>query len=339
MSEMKYDRSDRLFIEGFEKFFTLSPETITPDEIKNLNNMTIPRGMKNRYLVHTSRSITVTTYIIPVSDGKTVISYFIFDRKMAEKEPLPLVIFFHGGGYIHANMDFYLTYLKYFAERMECAVLLVDYRLAPVYRFPTANEDCYDAVLWALEGIKYWKTDPDRVYFAGDGVGATLAITTTMLLRDRKGPVPEGNILLYPMTDCRLRTQSMETFKETPVLTQRMLSFYIKNYSREPKDSLSPLMSPLLAPDLTRMSPTLIIAAGTDPLLDDAVLYGEKLAESGVKKKVLISENSMHGFLPFKYAKGREEAETAIWQMINGRNVESIEFMKKDIFSALKKKR
>lgn len=159
-----------------------------------------------------------------------------------------------------------------------------------------------------------------------------------MLLRDRKGPVPQGNLLFYPLTDGRLRTQSMETYKDTPVLTQRMLSWYIKNYSRETKDSLSPLMSPLLSNDLTRMPPTLTIAAGIDPLLDDSVLYTDALQTEGGKAKVLICRDSMHSFMLFRHAKERAAAESAVWQMLHGRNVESIELLSPSEFRDLKKK-
>ena len=234
-------------------------------------------------------------------------------------------------------MDFYSTWLKYFSYTMGTAVLLIDYRLAPTYKFPTAVEDCYDAILWAIEGAKYWKIDPDKIYLAGDGFGATLAATATILLRDRKGPTLSGQILLYPMTDCRLRTESMENFKETPVLSQKALSWFIKNYSRELKDSLSPMMSPSLAPDLSRLPDALIIGAEMDPLRDDAILYGQALSSAGTKAKVLIAENAMHGFLPFKNANGREDAESAIWQFMAGRNVENIEFLSKKEYKTFRK--
>ncbi len=338
MSDLKLTRSDRLFIEGFQKFFSTTPEELTPEDIKNLNNMSYPKRLKNKYIAHTLRKVNTVSYVVPTSDGKTITAYYLTSKSKEDMGPLPLVIFFHGGGWLHANMDFYLSYLKYFASKMECAVLLVDYRLGQ-YKFPTAVEDCYDAVLWAMDGVKYWKIDSDHVYLAGDGFGATLATTATILLRDRKGPMPNGNILLYPLTDGRLRTQSTEQYKETPVLTLKMLSYYIKAYSRETKDSLSPLMSPLLSQDLSRLSPTLIIASGIDPLYDDSVLYGERLSSDGTKAKVLVCENSMHGFLPFKHAKERKKAESAIWQMIHGRNVEVIDFLSEGELRALKKKR
>ncbi len=340
MSSTMNDRKTRLFAEGFQKFFSLNPESLTPDDIKTMNNMSYPSRVKNRYIVHTaSRNISVTSYIVPVSGDGTVTSYLLLDRSSSEKGAMPLVIYFHGGGWLHANMDFYLTYLKYFAVRMECSVLLVDYRLGQQYRFPTAVEDCYDSIIWAMEGVRYWKIDPDQVYIAGDGFGATLAATNAILLRDRKGPAPAGTILLYPLTDGRLRTQTMETYRETPVLTKRMLSFYIRNYSRETKDSLSPLMSPLLSNDFTRLSPTLIIAAEKDPLHDDAVLYGEALEKDGSKVRVLTAADSMHGFMPFRNAQGREEAESAVWQMIHGRSVESVVLMNRKEFRTFRKNR
>lgn len=337
MSNYVIDRRERQFIEGFQKFFSLNPESLSPEEIKTMNNSSYPNRIKNKYICHTIKDISVTSYIIPVTNGGTVTAYYIVDQKLQEKGTMSLVVFYHGGGWLHSNMDFYLTYLKYFASKMETAVLLVDYRLGPQYKFPVAIEDCFDAFLWAREGVKYWKIDPDQVYIAGDGFGATLAASTTILLRDRKESLPAAELLLYPLTDGRLRTQSMEIYKETPVFTQKMISWYIKNYSRETKDSLSPLMSPLLSQDLSRLPPTLIIAAGIDPLLDDSLLYGEALERDGNKVKVLVAASSLHGFITFKKARGREEAETAIWQLTHGRNVEAIEFLSKSKFKALKK--
>ena len=332
------DKGDKSFVQGFRYFFNPDPESMSSDEIRDLNSRALPKRIKNKFLKTTWHEMSSTTFIIPVSDGGTVTAYFLINQKQKEeKGVMPLTIFCHGGGWLHGNMDFYSTWLKYFSYTMGTAVLLIDYRLAPTYKFPTAVEDCYDAILWAIEGAKYWKIDPDKIYLAGDGFGATLAATATILLRDRKGPTLSGQILLYPMTDCRLRTESMENFKETPVLSQKALSWFIKNYSRELKDSLSPMMSPSLAPDLSRLPDALIIGAEIDPLRDDAILYGQALSSAGTKAKVLIAENAMHGFLPFKNANGREDAESAIWQFMAGRKVENIEFLSKKEYKTFRK--
>ena len=332
------DKGDKSFVQGFRYFFNPDPESMSSDEIRDLNSRALPKRIKNKFLKTTWHEMSSTTFIIPVSDGGTVTAYFLINQKQKEeKGVMPLTIFCHGGGWLHGNMDFYSTWLKYFSYTMGTAVLLIDYRLAPTYKFPTAVEDCYDAILWAIEGAKYWKIDPDKIYLAGDGFGATLAATATILLRDRKGPTLSGQILLYPMTDCRLRTESMENFKETPVLSQKALSWFIKNYSRELKDSLSPMMSPSLAPYLSRLPEALSIGAEIDPLRDDAILYGQALSSAGTKAKVLIAENAMHGFLPFKNANGREDAESAIWQFMAGRNVENIEFLSKKEYKTFRK--
>lgn len=333
------DKGDKSFVQGFRYFFNPDPESMSSDEIRDLNSRALPKRIKNKFLKTTWHEMSSTTFIIPVSDGGTVTAYFLINQKQKEeKGVMPLTIFCHGGGWLHGNMDFYSSWLKYFAYTMKTAVLLVDYRLAPTYKFPTAIEDCYDAIIWAIEGAKYWKIDPDQIYVAGDGFGATLATTATILLRDRKGPTLSGQILLYPMTDCRLRTQSMEFYRETPVLTQKALSWYIKNYSRELKDSLSPLMSPSLCPDLSRLPDALIIGAEVDPLRDDAVLYSEALKNAGTKSNVLIVEGAMHGFMPFRKARGRVEAESAIWQLLSGRNVENIELLNKKAFRQYRRK-
>ena len=102
-------------------------------------------------------------------------------------------------------------------------------------------------------------------------------------------------------------------------------TLYIKNYAREPKDILSPMFSPLLSPDLSRLPPALIVAAEIDPLSDDGVLYGKALNEAGTKANCQIAKGALHGFMPYRHAIGRKETENAIKQFISGRSVESIQ--------------
>lgn len=334
MSYINLTKADRLFVEGCRKYFCPPPEDMSADDIKDFNNKELPKS-SHKYLEKGKKKNLISTYVIPVSDGSNISAYYFAPGQNSGS--LPLMIYCHGGGWTYGNMGFYSSWLSVLCEKMECAILLIDYRLSPLYPFPTAIEDCFDSVIWALQGVKYWKNDPDRVYIMGDGAGGTIAAAVSLLLRDRKGPQISGEILLYPLLDCRLRTQSTKEFSDTPVLTERDLIAFVKNYARNMKDSLSPLMSPLISTDLSRLPPSLIIGAEFDPLSDDTVLYAEALLNAGSRAKSFVLEGTMHGFMPFKTAKGRIEAERLIYQLISGRNVENISLMNNKEFKIFKK--
>ena len=336
MSDYKLTRMDKKFIFGLSNYFSLNPEEVSPDKINKENNTKVQRKLARKYLLKSSDNVFMQTFVIPVSEG-AVTGYLFTNRKIGDLSGVSsLIVYFHGGGWVYGNMDFYSIYLKHLAEETEANILLVDYHLAPKYKFPTAVEDCYDAFVWASGGAKYWKVDPDRIYVAGDGAGANLAAVVSILARDRKGPPIAGQILLYPVVDCRLRTNSMITYKDSPTLNEKMLTYYIMSYAREPKDILSPMFSPLLSQDLTRLPNALIIAAEYDPLTDDAMLYEKALNNAGGKAKLLIAKQSFNGFMPFKHAQGRKEAESAIWQFTNGRSLEHTKLVQKKELKAIK---
>ncbi len=322
MAEYHISRKLKRLISLSRKFSHGETAGLTQERIDEINNISIPNNWVTRKLLKKpAKHIDSKTFIIPVRDGK-VTGYFFEKQGERDNSGLnPLIIFFHGGGWVWGNMDMYNFFCARLAELTHASVLSVDYRLAPRYKFPTAVEDCYDTLLWAAGGARYWKTDPAQIYLIGDSAGGNLAAVVSRLARDRKGPPIAGQILLYPVTDGRMRTKSYSQFKDCPSLTDKDMAFFIQNYQREPKDILDPAFSPLLGVDHSRLPPTLIISAEYDPLHDDAVLYADALAAADTPVKLLEVKNTVHGFINYPAATGTEVTECAIKQFVGGRAV------------------
>ena len=274
-----------------------------------------------------TNNIITRTFIIPVTDG--AITGYLFEkvRDKAINGQSSLIILFHDGGWMLGNMRKCSAVCSNICNTTGATVLAVDYRLAPHFKFPTPLEDCYEAFLWAAQGARYWKVDPDKIYVMGNCAGGNLAASVSRLARDRKGPKIAGQILISPMTDGRMRTGSYDRFKECPTLAEKTMGFYIQNYSREPKDILDPLFSPLLAKDNSRLPEALIIVAEYDPLLDDALLYAEALNDADTPAKCLVCKDTIHSFIDFPSLEAWKDSMYAISTFVGGRAVSGIEML------------
>jgi len=213
--------------------------------------------------------------------------------------PLPVLVYFHGGGWVTGDRDAYDFRCRIMAEWCKCLVVSIDYRCAPEYKFPTAVNDSYEALRWVASAAV--KTEPgvdvdlSRIGVAGESSGANLAAAVSLLARDQ-GPRLIYQQLICPVLDETLSTRSMERNALGPGLTKERMIEYWDQYVPNKEDRRNPLASPLWAQDLKGLPPALVMTARYDPLLDEGRQYANRLEESGVEVDYKECDGLVHGF-------------------------------------------
>lgn len=212
--------------------------------------------------------------------------------------PAPLVVFYHGGGFVFGDLDTHDAACRLIARDAGVHVLAVDYRLAPEHPAPAAVDDAYAAYRWAREHAGDLGADPGRVAVAGDSAGGCLAAVVTRLARDAGDPLPSLQWLIYPVTDWRGGTRSRSLLGEGFLLTKGDMDWFQDVYLGESGlDVTDPRISPLLVDDLSGLPPALVITAGFDPLRDEGRQYATKLREAGVTVDHRQMPSMIHAFL------------------------------------------
>jgi acetyl esterase len=209
---------------------------------------------------------------------------------------LPLLVFLHGGGFVVCDLDTHDPLCRLLANAVDCAVLSVDYRLAPEAKFPAAPEDCYAATRWAAENARALGADPSRIAVAGDSAGGNLAAVVAQLARDRSGPRLAHQLLIYPVTNHAFDTPSYRENAEGYFLTRAMMQWFWNHYLERPEQGRDPRASPLLAKELSGVAPATVITAEFDPLRDEGEAYAERLRVAGVPVELQRYDGMFHGF-------------------------------------------
>ena len=222
---------------------------------------------------------------------------------------LPLLVYFHGGGWTIGDLDTHDTLCRQLALQSGCAVLAVDYRMGPEHRFPAAPQDCAEAVRWARAHAADLGIDATRIAVGGDSAGGNLAAVVAIALRDAGEPV-QYQLLIYPATDMRAVAPSHETNGQGYLLTRDSIAYFRGHYIEGEAGWSDWRASPLLAPDLSKLPPALVLTAGFDPLRDEGLQYANALSRAGSAAQYVCFERQIHGFITM----GRviDEANTAV---------------------------
>jgi len=251
------------------------------------------------------RSVRVRNVVVPEPVELPARTY----RPASATGPLPLVINFHGGGFVIGNLASTDWLCGQVAARTGALVVSVSYRLAPEHPAPGPANDAIAATRWLLAHAADWGADPTRAAVMGASAGGNLAALVALAHRDRVraagaagGIAPlRHQILLYPAVDLTLASASVAELADAPLLTRSILDWYGRRYlpadARNAIGPDDPRVSPLFAADHSDLAPALIVAAGQDPLRDDAVRYAVALRAAGVPVELRTYPEAIHGFV------------------------------------------
>lgn len=212
-------------------------------------------------------------------------------------EPLPVMVHFHGGGWIQSSIDTHDRLAREYAQAGDIAVVSVDYSLSPEAKFPRALEECSAVVRHLADKGSEWKVDGSRILLGGDSVGGNLSLTVALLLRDTDGPPIKGILSIYPVCDSRLDTPSYHSFGAGGYgLTLEQMRFVWEHYVPHEIDRLHPLAAPLRA-DLRGLPPVLLVLPEMDVLRSEGDAIAAKLSAAGVAVQMEVILGMAHGFL------------------------------------------
>jgi len=223
---------------------------------------------------------------------------------------LPVLVYYHGGGWVIGDLDTHDTLCREIANLSACAVVAVDYRLAPEHRFPAAVDDCLAATRWVRAHAIDLRLDALRLAVGGDSAGGNLAAVVAIDARER-GDLPIAfQLLIYPATDMHRTFPSHIENAQGYNLTKESMDYFVGHYIADPAQYKDWRASPLLHPDLSNLPPALVLTAGFDPLRDEGAAYAERLTAAGSAASYVLFARQIHGFVPM--GKVLDEARTAV---------------------------
>jgi acetyl esterase len=210
---------------------------------------------------------------------------------------MPVLVFFHGGGFVQGDLETHDAACRELAMEAGCAVISVDYRLAPEHPYPAAREDAVAAYRWVRAHAGELGVDARRIAVGGDSAGGNLATLVCLEARRAGDPPPVFQLLVYPATDLTRSCPSHQTFAEGYLLDAATMDWFLKHYLTSPEDATDPRCSPLFEGELGGLPPAMVVTAGFDPLRDEGEAYAHELRKAGTQVELVCEEGLIHGFL------------------------------------------
>ncbi|MBC7448900.1 MAG: alpha/beta hydrolase [Hymenobacteraceae bacterium] len=237
----------------------------------------------------------------------------------AQEGARPVLVYFHGGGFVIANLDVYDPSCRALANAAKCIVVSVAYRQGPEARFPAAHDDAYVATQWVIKHARELGGDPARVAVGGESAGGNLATHVCLQARDKGGAMPVYQLLIYPMVQWEADTTRFPSLRENAEsrpLNARVLPWFAKYYLSSPADARDPRAAPLHALSHAGLPPALVLTAELDVLRDEGEAYARSLEAAGGRTKCVRYDGMIHEF--FGLAGAVDGAKAALQEAANG---------------------
>jgi acetyl esterase len=244
-------------------------ESTAPVEVAKVQNRTIPGA-----------SGTMPARIYTPKEGKA---------------PYPVIVYFHGGGFVIGSNDSYDATPRGLANGAEAVVVSVDYRKAPENKFPAAHDDAYAAYTWVLKNAASFSGDPRKIAVAGESAGGNLAANVAIEARDKQQPLPLHLLLVYPVASSDMGSEAYVKYATAKPLNRAMMTWFTDKYFRTPADAKDPRID-LIHANLVGLPPTTIVNAEIDPLLSDGKELAKKLEDAKVEVKQKTYSGVTHEF-------------------------------------------
>ena len=229
---------------------------------------------------------------IPVSGG--TIHARIYTPK-AGTGPFPVIVYYHGGGWVIADLDTYNASAQGLCEQVGAVVVSVAYRQAPEYKFPVQHEDSFAAYQWVLNNAAAIKGDPKRVAVVGESAGGNLAANMSIMARDKKVSLPVYQVLVYPIASNDVNSESYTNYAAAKPLDKPMMEWFLKQTVSSKAQEADPRIA-LVKANLRGLPPTTLIGAEIDPLQSEGKLLADKLKEAGVTVDYKLYKGVTHEF-------------------------------------------
>lgn len=241
----------------------------------------------------------VEDFTVAARDGFGIPVRLYAPRAASWADPLPLLVYFHGGGFTVGSINSHDSLCRVFCNGADCLVLSVDYRLGPEWKFPTAADDAFDVLHWVFDEAARLGADPARIALGGDSAGGTLAAACAIEARNA-ALAPVLQMLIYPGTSARQDTPSHRALADGYLLTAGMIDWFFSQYLDEASSRddwrFAPLDGGGQGADVRGVCPAWIAVAGYDPMHDEGVAYAGKLQASGVAATLADYPTMIHDF-------------------------------------------